>query len=86
MITFENMASYVCHYGGTTKPELEKMYDENRTMFERTGDPAYKDRADRFLAMIHMVDGGVRFVGHEQASTFYYEPEAGWQIIYKYLH
>lgn len=86
MISFENMAAYVCHYGGTPKPEIKKMYTENKRMFEETGNPVYRDRAERFLALLEMMDGGVRFVSHEQASTYYYEPEEGWQIIHKYLH
>lgn len=86
MISFETMASYISYYGATPKPELEKMYHENQHMFEQTGNPVYRDRAERFLALMEMMDDGVRFVSHEQASTFYYEPEEGWQIIHKYLH
>lgn len=85
MITFENMAAFVCHYGGTPKPELERLYDENKQMFERTGKAAYRERAHRFMTIIHMIDGGVHFVEHEQASTFYYEPEEGWQILFDIL-
>ncbi|RXT02865.1 hypothetical protein [Ammoniphilus sp. CFH 90114] len=85
MLTFENMAAFVCHYGGTPKVDLMRMYRENMRKYDETGEIRYRKKAQGLLAMVKMMDRGVEFIEHPTTTTFYFEPNAGWDILYDYL-
>jgi hypothetical protein len=85
MITFENMASFICYYGGFPYDQLAQLREEKLALYEQTGYDKDKKRADQFALLMKMLNEHVTFEERLTTSTFYYQPKEGWDILNDYL-
>ena len=85
MITFENMATFICYYGGMSYTRLASLREEKLAAYEVTGNLKDKKRADQFSLLMKMLRDDVAFEQHLTTSTLYYRPKEGWDILYRYI-
>lgn len=85
MLTFENMAAFICHYGGTPKVDLMKMYRESIREYDLTGELRHYQRAKALLTMVKMLDEGIEYKERLTTTSYYFEPSEGWNVLYDYL-
>lgn len=85
-MTLQELAAYVCHYGGSSYQTLVDLEEANLAEYRKTADINCLGRARKISVLLQMMSDGVEFIEYEAASTFYYMPKTGWTLLEQYLH
>lgn len=85
MVTLQELASYVCYYGGTSLQTLQELEEDDIEQFTETGDLSYLRKAAKLSVIRQMMTDGVEFVLELTTGGAYYKPKKGWEILNSYL-
>ncbi|HJV44343.1 MAG TPA: hypothetical protein VJ824_01320 [Bacillota bacterium] len=86
MVSFEELASYVCFYGGSSYEELDELERNYFEGFRVSQDERLLKKSRDFCLIKQMLLDGVEFIKHEISGGFYYEPKVGWNILNEYIN
>lgn len=85
MLTLQELAAYVCYYGGSSLQTIQALEEENLRIYGETLEIQYLTKAKKLSVLQHMMNEGVEFEMELTSSRSYYKPKQGWEILNQYL-